>query len=281
MRRTGERMLLGAVALLVTAQTSCSAPGAGVGAAGGPGGVGGSIGIGGAGGALTSCLPPGASTGGTRYCSNSKGNASPDYAYELWSNDEGSGCMTVFGVNANFSATWTDTTDFLARAGLRFDRTKTPAQLGTISADFTEAKTESPTAGKTSRIYFAVYGWTISPLAEYYIIDDYGPFVPGPVATDGSPRTHVGTIVVDDGSYDVWHLALKNKPAITGDNKDFDQYYSVRQSRRQCGHVSVSEQFSKWAALGVKLGELEETMFLLEAQGNSGAIDVTATVDIE
>lgn len=239
------------------------------------------MGTGGAGGAPTDCPSPAPSTGGTRYCSNSKGNAGRGYAYELWSSEPGSGCMTVFGGDASFSATWTDAADFLARAGLRFDRTRTPAQLGTISADFTETKTESPTPGKSSKLYFAVYGWTISPLVEYYIVDDYGPFVPGPVATDGSPRTHLGTIVVDDGTYDLWHLAVKDKPAITGDNKDFDQYYSVRQSRRGCGHVSVSEQFSKWSALGVQLGKLEETMLLLEAQDNSGTIDVTASVDIQ
>jgi len=189
--------------------------------------------------------------------------------------------MTVLGDDASFRATWTDTTDFLARAGLRFDRTKTAAQVGRISADFAEAKTESPTAGKTSKIYVAIYGWTVSPLVEYYIIDDYGAFVPGPVAADGTPRTHVGTIMVDDGTYDVWHLAVKDKPAITGDDKDFDQYYSVRQSRRPCGRVSVSEQFSKWAPLGVQLGKLEETMFLLEAQDNSGTIEVRASFDIE
>ena len=282
MRRTGGRRLLGAVALVVAAQTGCSAPGAGKDAGtGGAGAVGGSMGIAGAGGASTDCVPPVAFTGGTRTCSNAKGNAGSGYAYELWSSDPGTGCMTVAGVDAGFSATWTDANDFLARAGRRFDRTKTPAQLGTISADFTEAKTEAPTAGQGSKLYFAVYGWTISPLAEYYIIDDYGPFVPGPVAADGSPRTHLGTIAVDGDLYDLWHLAVKDKPAITGDDKDFDQYYSVRQTRRPCGHVSVSEQFSKWATLGVQLGKLEETMFLLEAQGNSGTIDVAATVDVK
>jgi len=244
-------------------------------------GGGGSMGMGGAGGSAISCLPPAASAGGTVYCSNSRGNAGPGYAYEIYSSGQGSGCMTVYGVKANFSATWTETTDFLARAGLRFDQTKTPAQLGTISADFTEVKTESPTAGRTSKIYFAVYGWTVSPLAEYYVMEDYGSFVPGPVATDGSPRTHLGTFVVDDGTYDLWHLAVKNKPAITGDNKDFDQYFSVRQSRRPCGHISVSEQFSKWATLGVQLGKMEEAMFLMEAQGNSGTIDVAGSLGIK
>ena len=282
MCRTRGRMLLGAAVLAVTALTGCSAPGAGGNpGGGGAGGLGGGTGIAGGGGASTGCLAPAPSTGGARYCSDSKGNAGPGYAYEIWSSEPRSGCMTVSGVDANFSATWTDATDFLARAGLRFDQTKTPAQLGTISGDFTEAMTESPTAGKSSKIYFAAYGWTISPLVEYYIIEDYGPFVPGPVATDGSSRTQMGTIEVDDGTYDVWHLAVKDKPAITGNDKDFDQYYIVRRSRRPCGHVSVSEQFSKWAALGVQLGKLEETMFLLEAQDNSGTVEVRATVRLE
>jgi len=243
-------------------------------------GGGGSTASGGAGGASSACLPPPPSTGGKRYCSNSRGTAGPGYGYEIWSSGQGSGCMTVYGVDANFSATWTEASDFLARAGLRFDQTKTPAQVGTISANFAEAKTESPIAGRTSKIYFAVYGWTVTPLVEYYVIDDYGDFVPGPVASDGTPRTHMGTVVVDDGTYDVWQLHVTNKPAITGDSAEFDQVFSVRQSRRPCGHISVSEQFSKWGALGVQLGKLEETMFLMEAQNNSGTIDVTANLGI-
>lgn len=190
--------------------------------------------------------------------------------------------MTVFGVGAAFSASWTEANDFLARAGLKFDETKTPAQLGTISGDFAEKQTEVPVAGKTSKIYVAVYGWTLDPLTEYYVIEDYGAFVPGPAASDGSPRTHMGTITVDGGTYDIWSLAVKGKAAITGDNKDFNQYFSVRQVRRQCGHVSVSEHFSKWASLGMTLGKLEETMFLMEAQNNSGTVDVTsATITVK
>jgi hypothetical protein len=190
--------------------------------------------------------------------------------------------MNVFGVGANYSATWTNVTDFLARAGLQFDQTKTPAQIGTISANFAETKTEVPTDGKTSKIYLAVYGWTVNPLAEYYVIEDHGDFVPGPVASDGTPRNHMGTIAADDGVYDVWALDVKGKPAITGDNKDFTQIFSVRQTRRQCGHVSVSQHFSKWADFGLKLGKLEETMFLMEAQGNSGTVEVSsATITVE
>jgi len=190
--------------------------------------------------------------------------------------------MTVHGVDATFSAAWTESNDFLARAGLRFDRTKTHSQIGTLSAEFAETWTEVPMQGKTSKIYIAVYGWTLEPLTEYYIIEDYGAFVPGPAASDGSPRTHVGTITVDDGTYDIWALAVKGKPAITGDNKDFNQYFSVRQTRRQCGHISVSEHFNRWTNLGLELGKLEETMILMEAQNNSGTVNVsTATISVK
>ena len=74
---------------------------------------------------------------------------------------------------------------------------------------------------------------------------------------------------------------MKNKAAITGNNKDFTQIFSVRQVRRKCGHISVSEHFSKWASVSLPLGKLEEAMFLMEAQNNSGTIDVTATVTVK
>lgn len=235
-----------------------------------------------AGGASSACAPEAPLTGGTQYCTNSKGDAGPGYAYERWSSGTGSGCMKVFGVDGEFSASWTEANDFLARAGLKFDSTKKPEQIGTLSGDFAEKQTEVPVQGKTSKIYVAVYGWTLDPLTEYYVIEDYGSFVPGPAASDGSPRTHMGTITVDGGTYDIWSLAVKGKAAITGDNKDFNQYFSVRQVRRQCGHVSISEHFSKWASLGMTLGKLEEAMFLMEAQNNSGTIDMTtATISVK
>lgn len=189
--------------------------------------------------------------------------------------------MTVYGADGEYSASWNGVTDFLARMGLRFDQTKKPDQIGTMSAEFAETHTEVPLEGKTSKLYVAVYGWTVDPLSEYYVIEDYGSFVPGPTTSDGTPRNHMGTITADGGTYDIWSLEVKGKPAITGDNKDFTQIFSVRQVRRPCGHISVSEHFSKWASLGLPLGKLEEAMILMEAQNNSGTIDVTtATISV-
>ena len=285
--------ITGAGGILATGGASGGSSGTGgtVSTSGGGMGAGGILGVGGTTGvstggidagsgssdAASTCPPAAPLTGGQQYCSNKKGNVGGSYAYELWESGSGSGCMTVYGVDANFSATWTDVGDFLARIGLGFDQTKTPAQIGTISSDFAETKT-----GSTGLVYVGIYGWTVNPLREYYIIDDWGNDKPAGVASDGTPRTSVGTITVDGDTYDVWKHTRTNKPAITGDNQTFDQYFSVRRTARQCGHISISEHFSQWTALGLQLGKLEEAKILVEAQNGSGTIDfTTATVVVK
>ncbi len=259
--------------------SSGGSPSGGTAAMGGSSGVSGATGgstvgggaNGGVAGTASTCPATTPLTGGKQYCSNSKGNVGGgNYAYELWASETGSGCMTVFGVDANFSATWTNADDFLARVGLGFDQTKTPAQIGTISADFAETKT-----GNTGLVYVGIYGWTVNPLREYYILDDWGSTKPAGVASDGTPRDNVGMITVDGAVYDVWKKTRTNKPAITGDNMTFDQYFSIRQTARQCGHISISEHFSKWIGLGLQLGNLEEAKLLLEAQDSTGTIAFT------
>ncbi len=249
---------------------SSNAAGMGGGSAGMSGGASGAAG------AASTCPAATPLTGGKQYCSNTKGTANGNYAYELWSNGTGSGCMTVYGTDADFSATWTSAGDFLARIGLGFDESKTPTQIGTISADFAETKTGD------GLVYVGIYGWTVNPLREYYILDDWGATKPGDTASDGTPRTHAGTIMVDGDTYDVWTHTQNNKPAITGNNATFDQYFSVRQNARQCGHISISEHFSQWTGLNLQLGDLEEAKLLVEAQNSTGKIDfTTATVVVK
>jgi hypothetical protein len=199
------------------------------------------------------------------------------YGYELWSDELGTGCMTVYGVDATFGATWSGVDDFLARVGLDFNQTQTHSQIGNIYAEFAETKTDD--GGLT---YIGVYGWTVEPLREYYILDDWGSTKPAGVASDGTPRTHAGTISVDGATYDVWTKLRENKPAITGDSETFEQYFSIRETARQCGRISVSEHFSQWEGLGLPLGKMHEAKLLLEAQNNSGSVEfTTATVVAE
>jgi hypothetical protein len=254
-----------------------TAAGGVAGSAGSAGNGGGGAGNGGAGGTPSTCPTAVPLTGGQEYCSNSKGNASNGYGYELWSSGIGLGCMTVRGVDATFGATWSDVEDFLARAGLDFDQTRTHSQIGTISADFAETKADD--GGLT---YIGIYGWTVNPLREFYILDDWGSTKPGGTASDGNPRTFAGTLTADGETYDVWTYLRENKPAITGDSETFEQYFSIRQTARQCGHISVSQHFAAWEGLGLPLGNLHEVKLLVEAQANTGSIEfTTATVVVE
>jgi hypothetical protein len=206
-------------------------------------------------------------TGGTQYCGSSgNGNVgSSGYSYNLWSDGKGTGCMTVYGVNAAFKADWTNVGDWIGRVGLSFDQTKTYDKIGTFSSDFAYTMTGITTGGFGN---IGIYGWSVNPLHEYYIAENWLGKKPN--------FTKVGTFTIDgEGTYDVMTNTQTNQPNITGTNATFVQFWSVRQTPRQCGHISISKHFDEWASLGLQLGNLEEARILVEAQNNSGTIDFT------
>jgi endo-1,4-beta-xylanase len=228
---------------------------------GNSGGSAGAAGAGGSSGAPSCSGPP--LSGGTPHCSsNAQGNIG-SYSWTIWSSGSG-GCITPYGVGAAFKATWNNSGDFLARVGLGLGSNKTYDKFGPISADF--AETKSGSAGGYS--YVGIYGWSVNPLIEYYIVDDWFSGRPNPGGTK------MGTLTVDDGTYDIYKHQQVNQPSIQG-NQTFDQFFSVRQTARSCGHISITEHFKKWAELGLKLGNLEEARVLVEAGGGVGSIDFT------
>ena len=142
------------------------------------------------------------------------------------------------------------------------------AQLGTVTATF--AETKSGTAGGFS--YVGVYGWSVNPCIEWYIIDDsYGRMPVNPGNT-----TNKGTVTIDGGAY-----TLYTRPTSgTGGSRcpgvsSWTQFYSVRQTARQCGQISVSDHFNAWAAAGMTLGSVLEAKVLIEVGGGIGSIDFT------
>jgi endo-1,4-beta-xylanase len=230
---------------------------------------GGNTGNTGTGGTSSACMPGPPWTGGKQFSANSVGNVGNGYSYQLWSNGVGSGSMTVAGVDAKFSASWSNVGDFLARVGLGWNSTQTFDQLGNISADYAYTKT----GGGGGFSYLGIYGWSESPLVEFYIVDDWY----GSRPTGGG--TKKGTFTVDGGTYDVYQHTQTNQPAITGGNATFPQFFSVRQTARQCGHISITEHFKEWASLGLTLGKMEEARILVEVGGGVGTINfTTATV---
>jgi hypothetical protein len=150
--------------------------------------------------------------------------------------------------------------------GFQWDETKTYDQYGTVSADY--AYTKTGTAGGYS--FVGIYGWTNNPLIEFYIVDDW--FGTGSAPTAGGSLK--GTFSVDSGTYKIYTHQQVNQPSIHG-NTTFMQYFSIRQTARQCGHISISEHWKQWKSLGLDLGKMYEAKLLIEAGGGTGSIDYT------
>ena len=165
---------------------------------------------------------------------------------------------------AAFKATWNNSGDFLAREGLQWNSTQSYTQIGNIVATY--SYTKSGSAGGYS--FIGIYGWSENPLHEYYIVDDW--------FGGGSPPTGVGSMMgsytLDGATYNVYTHTQTNQPAITG-TATFVQFFSIRQTARTCGTISLSQHFAQWTKLGINLGNMEEAKLLLEAGGGSGSID--------
>jgi endo-1,4-beta-xylanase len=231
----------------------------------------GTAGTGGAttGGATGACAVGTPLNGGTKYCASTTGTLSDGVGYSVWLSDSttGTNCGTFYNVGAAFKAQWNMASggDLLARAGLSWNSDKTYDQLGTISADYAYTKTGI----SNTNVYTGIYGWSVSPLVEFYIVEEWIGFNPG------SNATKKGTFTVDGGTYDVYTHTQTNQPSIQG-TATFQQFFSVRQSARQCGHISISAHFKEWASLGMTLGKMFEAKLLVEAMGGSGTIDFTS-----
>ncbi len=54
------------------------------------------------------------------------------------------------------------------------------------------------------------------------------------------------------------------------------QYFSVRQTFCQCGHISITEHFKEWASLGMPLGKMASARLLTEVRGGVGSANYTS-----
>lgn len=207
-------------------------------------------------------------SGGTVFTGNVSKDIGNGYHVELWS-ESNAGSVTCFGGDADcaFKASWYNCGDFLAHVGY-YDGSaaKKYTELGRISAEY--CYTKKGTAGNYS--YIGIYGWTKTPLLEYYIVDDY--FEGSSLLLGWSVKK--GTYTLDGDTYDLYKVQRYNAPSIIG-TSNFETIYAIRRNTRHCGHVSVSEHFKKWEEFGIKLGGLYECSFLCEAGGGAGSIEYT------
>jgi endo-1,4-beta-xylanase len=258
--RGGTTGSAGTTGLAGRGGTTGSAGTTGLAGRGGTTGTAGTTGTGGAAAVDCNAVLP---SGGTAHNSSNAQGTAGGLSWSIWTNS-GPGTITTFSVPA-FSASWNNSGDFLARIGLQFGSSgKAVSALGTVTAQYAETKTGS--AGGYS--YVGIYGWSVNPCIEWYIVDDSFnnlPFNPG--------GTSKGTVTIDSGTYNV----IQRNTTGTGGNRcgnvtQWDQFYSIRTSKKSCGTITISDHFKAWSAAGLNLGNVLEASILIEAGGGSGSI---------
>ncbi|MBO5422342.1 MAG: glycoside hydrolase family 11 protein [Fibrobacteraceae bacterium] len=221
---------------------------------------------------------------GTTITNNQTGSISgTPWGFEIWY-DGGNNSMTYYN-NGTFKAQWSGSNDFLARVGYRYGDNGPGIDHNDyhFTVDYKYTK-QSQSAGYG---YIGVYGWTVNPQVEYYIVDDWY----------SKPNTQYigdqfGEITVDGAKYTIHAFLRQEEPSKTG-TSTFLQIFSVRQTPRQCGHIDISAHFKKWEEIftgqtetlkgskgggsaTLKFGKVTEVMLMNEAGGNaSGSVDYT------
>ena len=196
-----------------------------------------------------------------------------DIGYELW-DENGHGGSATFYSDGSMDCTITGAKDYLCRAGLSLGSTKTYKELdGDMIAEFKLVKSGASNVGYS---YIGIYGWmeqvdgAPSNLVEYYVIDNT-------LANDmpGSwiGNENKGTIQVDGGTYTVYRNTRTGPAIKTSGNVTFYQYFSVRNSPRDCGTINISEHMRKWEEKGMKMGKLYEAKVLGEAGNVNGQVN--------
>lgn len=124
--------------------------------------------------------------------------------------------------------------------------------------------------------YLALYGWTRSPLIEYYVIESYGSY--NPASCSGG--TDYGSFQSDGATYNVRRCLRQNQPSIDG-NQTFYQYFSVRNPKKGFGNISGTITFQNhanfWASKGLNLGAHNYQILATEGYQSTGSSDITVS----
>ncbi|KAL2889872.1 glycosyl hydrolase family 11 [Ceratocystis lukuohia] len=175
------------------------------------------------------------------------------YFYSWWS-DGGADATYTNGKNGAYSIKWSTGGNLVGGKGWK------PGSARTINY--------SGTYAPNGNSYLAIYGWTTSPLIEYYIVENFGTYNPS------SGATKVGSINAEGSVYDLYTSTRTNAPSIIG-TATFQQYWAVRQSKRSSGKVNTSTFFNAWSNAGLKLGAHDYQIVATEGYFSSGSSSMT------
>lgn len=196
--------------------------------------------------------------------SNNATGTNNGFFYSFWK-DSGNASMTLYG-GGRYSSQWNNgTNNWVGGKGWK---PGSSSKVVNYSGYYGGSNSQNT--------YLALYGWTRSPLIEYYVIESYGSY--NPSSCNGG--TDYGSFQSDGATYNVRRCQRVNQPSIDG-NATFYQYFSVRSPKKAFGNISGTITFANhanfWRSKGLNLGNHDYQILATEGYQSTGSSDLTVS----